>query len=281
MTRRGNGLTAEEYTPLADLTPGLADAVLAALREAGVAAYVAAVPADGRPAPESDEPGQRLYVDAAARGRAEHVLMDRLPGPREPATEASGGDPAGPAGHADGGTDIAEVADAAHVDDDGEGRGGADDAPAAGRDDDAIWREIVAGFDQDSPDTPSWPDRENIDDAGPRITAARIIRPAEPPLSPSEPEPGAGDDSADDSDEGHYIPPPPPPLPQADPVTKFAWVALAGGPLYLLLTAILQWEVPGWAAFLAVAAFVGGFVTLVLRMGDDRRDDGPDDGAVV
>lgn len=274
MTRRGNGLTAEEYTPLADLTVDLADAVLAALREAGVAAYVASVHTPGRETPESGEPGQRLYVDATARGRAEYVLMDRLPGPREPGAETDGGDPAGPAG---GGADLAEVADAARVDDD-EAPAGAEDAPASTRDEDAIWREIVAGFDQDAPGSPSWPDRENIQDAGPRITAARIIRPAEPPLSPREPEPDADDDS---DDEGHYVPPPPPPLPQADPVTKFAWIALAGGPLYLLLTAILQWDVPGWAAFMAVAAFVGGFVTLVLRMGDERRDDGPDDGAVV
>jgi hypothetical protein len=42
---------------------------------------------------------------------------------------------------------------------------------------------------------------------------------------------------------------------------------------------VLSWQVPGWVAFLAVAAFVGGFVTLVLRMGDDPRD--TDDGAVV
>ncbi|MGK5554301.1 hypothetical protein ACSNOI_22060, partial [Actinomadura kijaniata] len=72
---------------------------------------------------------------------------------------------------------------------------------------------------------------------------------------------------------------PPPPLPSADPLTKGAWIALVGGPLYLLLTVLLSWHVPGWAAFLAVAAFIGGFVTLVLRMGDEPRDG--DDGAVI
>jgi hypothetical protein len=42
------------------------------------------------------------------------------------------------------------------------------------------------------------------------------------------------------------------------------------------------WQVPGWAAFCAVAAFVGGFATLVVHMGDrPPRDSGPDDGAVV
>lgn len=275
MTRRGNGLTAAEYTPLADLSAALADAVLTALKDAGVAAYVSPVPAQPRETADPDEPGQRLYVDAAARGRAERVLMDRLPGPRDadepPAAPVTG----------EVSTDLADdvagdVSDAAHVDDDPPDH---DDMPPPGRDEEMIWQEIIAGFDADSPDTPSWPDRENIDDSSPRITAARIVRPAEPPLSRPDPE-VSGDDS-EVGDEGHYIPPPPPPLPRADPVTKFAWLALAGGPLYLLLTAILQWEVPGWAAFAAVAAFVGGFVTLVLRMGDERRDDGPDDGAVV
>jgi hypothetical protein len=45
---------------------------------------------------------------------------------------------------------------------------------------------------------------------------------------------------------------------------------------------MVGWAIPGWAAFLAVAAFVGGFATLVIRMGDKPpRDSGPDDGAVV
>lgn len=274
MTRRGNGLTAAEYTPLADLSAGLTDGVLTALRDAGVAAYVAPVTAEAREAAGSAEPeasGQRLYVDAAARGRAEQVLMERLPGPRDGAEDAM--IPAEPA----------DVADAVAVDDGPDDDGPADDDAVSGtvRDEDAIWQQIVAGFDAETPGTPSWPDRENIDDSGPRITAARIIRPAEPPLSRHDPEAGADEEPESGSDDEHYIPPPPPPLPRADPVTKFAWIALAGGPLYLLLTAILQWEVPGWAAFAAVAAFVGGFVTLVLRMGDERRDDGPDDGAVV
>ena len=71
-------------------------------------------------------------------------------------------------------------------------------------------------------------------------------------------------------------------MPRLDPVTKGAWVALFGGPAYLLIAVLLNWQVASWAAFLAVAAFVGGFATLVVRMGDrPPRDSGPDDGAVV
>lgn len=114
----------------------------------------------------------------------------------------------------------------------------------------------------------TWPDPvPGVIPAPPQI---RIIRPASPP--PPLP--------ADE--DGHYVPPPPPPLPQLDPVTKGAWVALFGGPGYLLLAVMLGWVVPGWAAFMAVAAFVAGFATLVIRMGErPPRDSGPDDGAVV
>jgi len=98
----------------------------------------------------------------------------------------------------------------------------------------------------------------------------RIVRPAVPaPLPP------AGDDE-------HHVPPVPPPLPRLDPVSKGAWVALFGGPGYLLLAVLLGWVVPSWAGFCAVAAFVGGFATLVVRMGDrPPGDSGPNDGAVV
>lgn len=84
------------------------------------------------------------------------------------------------------------------------------------------------------------------------------------------------------SQEEHYFPPPPPPLPKLDPVSKGAWVALFGGPAYLLIATAVGWTVPAVAAFLAIGAFVGGFAILVLRMGDEPRNgSGPDDGAVV
>lgn len=107
---------------------------------------------------------------------------------------------------------------------------------------------------------------------GPGRVRARIVRPAEPGSPPP------GDEDSDD----HYVPPPPPPLPALDPVAKGAWAALFGGPAYLLVAVMVGWEVPGWVAFIAVAAFVGGFATLVVRMGDQPpRDSGPDNGAVV
>lgn len=240
MSRRGNGLTADAYVPVADLTPQLADAMLTALREAGIAAY--AVPAPGETGGYLDvrlpeEPTDRLYADASAKTAAEEILETRLPELR---------------------------ADY-----------------AASRDEDEIFAEIVASFDRPSAagEMP-WPAEENIDET-PEDTAED---PAEEPPSESTGEltltarvvkPATDDED----DEDHFIPPPPPPLPKPDAMTRFAWIALLGGPVYLVASVFLSWEVPSWAAFVAVAAFIGGFVALVLRMGDEPPED--DDGAVV
>jgi hypothetical protein len=236
MSRRGNGLTADAYVPVADLTPQLADAMLTALKEAGIAAY--AIPAPGETGGYLDvrlpeEPTDRLYADASAKAAAEEILQTHLPELR---------------------------ADY-----------------AAARDEDQIFAEIVAAFDRPSSagETP-WPAEENIDDtadadepaeepadpAGEMTMTARVVKPA-----------------IDDDEEDHFVPPPPPPLPKADAMTRFAWIALLGGPIYLVASVFLSRQVPSWAAFVAVAAFIGGFVALVLRMGDEPPED--DDGAVV
>ena len=77
------------------------------------------------------------------------------------------------------------------------------------------------------------------------------------------------------------MPGPPPPLPKLDPLAKGAWLALFGGPGYLLLATALGWSIPGIAVFCAVAAFVGGVALLVFRLNDSDRDDSDDDGAVI
>ncbi len=181
------------------------------------------------------------------------------------------------------------------------GNGAGEDAAGGGRDE-AAWLDLIARFEAPATaegDVP-WPEREDL--AGPvRVTPAPQptlpdALPCEPPTNPSglpmmpeqlwprlggrlspreAAEPGEGR-------EEHYVPPAPPPLPKLDPVTKGAWLALFGGPFYLLIATAVGWTISGLAAFLAVAAFVGGFAVLVLRMdGGGPRDSGPDDGAVV
>jgi hypothetical protein len=145
-------------------------------------------------------------------------------------------------------------------------------------DEDEVWRQIVASYndtaEQDSAEQP-WPDSENIAEP-----ARRVVRPpefAELDLEDADDDPVEAED-----DEGHYTPEPPPPLPKVGMSTKLAWVALFGGPAYLLVAAIARWNLQGWTLFAAVAAFVGGFVALVVRMGDGPpNDSGWDDGAVL
>ncbi len=100
---------------------------------------------------------------------------------------------------------------------------------------------------------------------------ARIVRPAGDPRSYSPP---------DEPDDERYVPAPLPPV-KLDPVAKGAWVGLIGGPAYLLVGVLLGWTISGIAAFAAIAAFVIGFVILVLRLGDGSKRDDDDDGAVV
>jgi hypothetical protein len=193
----------------------------------------------------------------------------------------------------------------------------------AGDGQEAVWRDLVARFDAPAPadgEAP-WPELEDLDGpvhvtpAPPSAMPPPVMPPALPEALPREPPanppglaggpgtpglpeapwppappvgaragrgPRDGTAPADPADE-HYVPPPPPPLPRLDPITKGAWLALFGGPLYLLIAAAVGDSLSGLAVFLCVAAFVGGFAILVLRMdnGGGPRDSGPDDGAIV
>ncbi|GAB2680304.1 hypothetical protein [Thalassiella azotivora] len=86
--------------------------------------------------------------------------------------------------------------------------------------------------------------------------------------------------SAAAEDDERYVPPEPPPLPTGDTVSRLAWGAVLGAPLFFLLAALFWRSAPTILVVAAVAAFVAGFATLVLRM-PDRDDDDPDEGAVV
>lgn len=96
--------------------------------------------------------------------------------------------------------------------------------------------------------------------------------------TPAEP----SDDDFDAGDEGHFVPPEPPPLPEADVTARFAWLAVVGGPVLLLVSVLLGWSMTWWLATLCIGGFLGGFATLVARMqSDDDEDDDPGRGAVV
>jgi hypothetical protein len=84
----------------------------------------------------------------------------------------------------------------------------------------------------------------------------------------------------DDGDEAGFVPPEPPPLPRGDLVSRLAWAGVLGSPLFFLLCALVWRDVPRGLVVAAILAFVGGFVTLVVRL-PSSRDDGWDDGAVL
>ncbi|MEU9094557.1 hypothetical protein [Streptomyces sp. NPDC048428] len=174
-------------------------------------------------------------------------------------------------------------------------------------DEDAVWKAIIEGYGEEPPDPPGARPFRSIEDLalpedGP-LTALdpdkgidkRPPKPPEKPLGSSvvfapgvggprdyEPVKPADGDIDDDSGEGHFVPPEPPPLPEADVTAKFAWLAVVGGPILLLLAVLLQWEMTWWLTTVGVGGFLGGFVTLVARMEHDDEDgDDPGRGAVV
>lgn len=88
--------------------------------------------------------------------------------------------------------------------------------------------------------------------------------------------------TVDSDDDEHFVPPSPALHISPDPVTRAAWVGLIGGPLLLLANVWGLLTLGGLAPFIGVAAFVAGFIALIVRMPHRLPiDDGPDDGAVL
>ncbi|MFI9200766.1 hypothetical protein [Streptomyces sp. NPDC053048] len=180
-------------------------------------------------------------------------------------------------------------------------------------DEDRAWAELVAAYGEqpdpekgrwpasgdvkDTPEAPEAPDAPAAGDGGATPPAAGRPAPERPggfivyapgvgPRDWSAPESATasdGDDDAEEPDEGHFVPPEPPPLPTGDVTSRFAWIAVLGGPLLLLVMVLLRQELTWWLTTLGVGGFLGGFATLVLRMkdNDDEDDDDPGRGAVV
>ncbi|WP_412078228.1 hypothetical protein ACLF6K_30400 [Streptomyces xanthophaeus] len=186
-------------------------------------------------------------------------------------------------------------------------------------DEEAAWAAIVAGYGQEPPDPPGARPFKPIENL---LLPEEDVKPLPPDPKPEpEPEPKAGQDpeaepeepappvalgssvtfapgvggagprdhslaepKEDDltpEEEGHFVPPEPE-LPPADVTAKFAWLAVVGGPVLLLLAVLLQWDMTWWLTTLGIGGFLGGFATLVGRMAhDDDEDDDPGRGAVV
>lgn len=168
------------------------------------------------------------------------------------------------------------------------------------RDDDQTWAELIDSFHTSSSDGDQpWPAAEEL---GPDDRLDEGVRPddfrdASVTLG-SLAERGAGPDGAgaDGATEGgvaggiddataeeaanHFVPPVPAPLPRGDRIQRLAWAGVIAPPIALIIVAIMSWRPSDEIVFLAVVAFVAGFVTLIARMRGHHPND-PDDGAVI
>jgi hypothetical protein len=186
------------------------------------------------------------------------------------------------------------------VNGDGDREGPGDAAPGEREDRpdldvDAAFAAIVADFGRPVPSgIGPWPAAEDVEadpppdpgpDAGVFPDPARL-RPT--PRGPRHRLPDGSEQAPDadpapataDDPEDRFVPPEPPPITSTDLPSRLAWLGVLGGPLLLLLAALTVSRLPTFLVILALAAFVGGFITLVARL-PRERDDGPDDGAVV
>jgi hypothetical protein len=91
---------------------------------------------------------------------------------------------------------------------------------------------------------------------------------------------GVFDAAEPDDPHDRFMPPEPPPISSTDLTSRLAWLGVIGGPLFLLIAALVWRTLPTLVVIGALAAFIGGFITLVARLPRDRGD-GSDDGAVV
>ncbi|MBT2366512.1 hypothetical protein J7E88_14645 [Streptomyces sp. ISL-10] len=170
-------------------------------------------------------------------------------------------------------------------------------------DEEAAWAAIVAGYGDEPVDPPGAKPFKSVDDLA-RLEGGVNERPEPPKEAAEEPPalgssitfapgvggggprdyqvPEASDEDFDETDEGHFVPPEPPPLPEADVTAKFAWLAVVGGPVLMLVAVLLGWDMTWWLTTLCIGGFLGGFATLVARMSsDDDEEDDPGRGAVV
>lgn len=249
---RNNGLAAPAFASLVDIDPRATASLLESLRDAGVAAYVEPVPGSVGGYLEvrlPDRPMDRLWVARGDEARARALVAAEL-------------------------RELDEVPA-----DDGVAVAGGTGSRAAvgGRDEAAVWAEIVAAWQRGSQDpVPRWSVSEDVDDPAAGNEPPEGQRPAAAAAPPR-----AGDEG-EDEDEEHFVPPPPPPLPSAHRVTLAAWLAVAVGAVFLFAPGLFGLASSNRLVTLGVFAIVAGAATLVWRLRDAPVEDSdPDDGAVV
>lgn len=179
--------------------------------------------------------------------------------------------------------------------------------------DDAVWLDLVARLESDSPPagtgsaagaatepgTDPVPRQDDPEVPGARPPAFRDFDPlglagtVPAELSAAERQASAQNPGTDvgadvpagprdydvEPEDGGFVPEEPPSLAGTDPLTMLAWLAAVGGPVALLLSVMFWRSAPLLAIVGIVAAFVLGTVFLIMKLPQEKDED--DDGARV
>lgn len=97
---------------------------------------------------------------------------------------------------------------------------------------------------------------------------------------PPDPVPAPGPPAPAADPEDTFVPPEPAPLPKMDLISRLAWIGTLGGPILLFAGVLAPGVIGPTAVTAGIAAFIAGFLTLVLRS-PNEPEDGWDDGSVV
>lgn len=84
----------------------------------------------------------------------------------------------------------------------------------------------------------------------------------------------------DDDDDDGFVPEELPSLRNSDPAIMLSWLGAAGGPLFLVFSAIFWRQVPTLLVVAVIMAFIAGTGYLISRL-PNHRDHDSGDGAVV
>lgn len=175
------------------------------------------------------------------------------------------------------------------------------DVPQTGGDDDAVWRDLVSRLEEpddallDEPKVrPDFPagapaDPPAGEPAGPKTVidfdplgvwqqqSSPVPREAAAPGSAAA---GPRDYGVDEEDEGGFVPEELPSLRNSDPAIMASWIGAAGGPLFLVFSAIFWRQIPLLLVIAVIMAFIAGTGYLLYRL-PNHRDHDSGDGAVV
>ena len=150
------------------------------------------------------------------------------------------------------------------------------------QDDDAVFRQIVAGFgDAVSDPVPRWPVSEDLNPESEPPTDPRESGPRDAPPAPQEALPGWLEPAAL-PDEGHFVPPAPPRLPRVRLRTVGAIALLIGGFAALFFPFHVGLDDSPGSLVIGSLLVAAGLAVLIGSMRDaPGPDDRPDGGAVV